>query len=110
MRVEWALPETLPELPVPTLSIQPLVENAIHHGVEPSSTECLLRIAVEPDDKQVRISVSNDLPSPPAASGRHGHGVGLRAVRERVEAMGGRVETRVEDGRYQVTVTLDIAP
>lgn len=110
MRVEWALPETLPELPVPTLSIQPLVENAIHHGVEPSSTECLLRIAVEPDDKQVRISVSNNLPSPPAASCRPGHGVGLRAVRERVEAMGGRVETRVEDGRYQVTVTLDIAP
>lgn len=108
MQVEWVLPEALPDFPVPTLSIQPLVENAIHHGVEPSTTGCMLRVVVESDDKQVRISVSNDLPSPPASS-RPGHGVGLRAVRERVEAMGGRVETYIAEGRYEVMVTLGIA-
>jgi len=105
MRVEWALPEVLPDLAVPTLSIQPLVENAIHHGVEPSTTSCLLRIAVESDAMQVSVSVSNDLPSPPA-SVRIGHGVGLRAVRERVAAMGGHVETRADDGQYRVTIRL----
>ncbi|KRG88127.1 hypothetical protein ABB34_01540 [Stenotrophomonas daejeonensis] len=104
MRVEWALPEALPDLPVPMLSIQPLVENAIHHGVEPSTTSCLLRIAVESDATQVQVSVSNDLPPSPTSM-RAGHGVGLRAVRERVAAMGGRVETCADDGRYQATIT-----
>ena len=108
MQVEWVLPDAPPDLPVPTLSIQPLVENAIHLGVEPSTTGCLLRVVVGSEDKQVRINVSNDLPSPPA-SGRPVHGVGLRAVRERVEAMGGRVETHIDEGRYEVTVTLGIA-
>jgi len=103
MRVEWALPEVLPDLAVPTLSIQPLVENAIHHGVEPSTTSCLLRIAVESGAMQASVSVSNDLPSPPA-SVRTGHGVGLRAVRERVAAMGGHVETCADDGQYRVTI------
>ncbi|MGB3391918.1 MAG: histidine kinase [Stenotrophomonas sp.] len=108
MQVEWALPEVLPELPVPTLSIQPLVENAIHHGVEPSTTCCLLRIAVEAAANHVRVSVSNDLP-PSSAFPRTGHGVGLHAVRERVAAMGGQVETRIEAGRYEVTMTLGTA-
>ena len=105
MRVEWQLPTELPALSVPTLSIQPLVENAIHHGVEPSTSVCALRIAVEAAAGQVRIDVSNDLP----ASGvprRPRHGVGLQAVRERVAAMGGRVETRSEDGRYWASITL----
>src|SRR5690606_22075199 len=36
LQVNWQLPAPLPEVWVPTLSIQPLVENAIRHGIEPS--------------------------------------------------------------------------
>ena len=109
LRLQWDLPEPLPELQVPTLSIQPLLENAIHHGVEPSATGCLLRVAVEIAAHQARVIVANDLPDSPDATPRSGHGVGLRAVRERVRAMGGEVETRSENGQFWVTVTLPLA-
>jgi two-component system sensor histidine kinase AlgZ len=109
LRLQWDLPEPLPELQVPTLSIQPLLENAIHHGVEPSATGGLLRVAVEVAANQARVIVANDLPDSPDATPRSGHGVGLRAVRERVRAMGGEVETRSENGQFQVTVTLPLA-
>lgn len=105
MQLEWELSEPLPTLQVPTLSIQPLLENAIHHGVEPSTRSCLLRVIVEHTADQARITLINDLPATPGPA-RSGHGVGLRAVRERVQAMGGQVETRIEGGRYMATVTL----
>lgn len=104
MHMEWELPEPLPGLQVPTLSIQPLVENAIHHGVEPSTTHCLLRVIVQQNADLARIIVVNDLPANPAPA-RAGHGVGLRAVRERVQAMGGQVETRIEGNQYVATMT-----
>lgn len=107
MHVEWDLPDPLPRLSIPTLSIQPLVENAIHHGVEPSNGCCVLQVAVKTDARYTRITVSNDLPSSP--SNRAGHGVGLRAVRERVEALGGSVETRAWNGSFLVTITLPTA-
>lgn len=109
MRLEWELPEPLPGLQVPTLSIQPLVENAIHHGVEPSTTSCLLHVTVDQQADRARITVINDLPASPA-SARPGHGVGLRAVRERVQAMGGQVETRSEGNCYVATMTLPCPP
>ncbi|MGX9719646.1 sensor histidine kinase [Stenotrophomonas acidaminiphila] len=109
MRLEWELPEPLPTLQVPTLSIQPLVENAIHHGVEPSTTSCLLRVTVDQQADRARIVVINDLPASPA-SARPGHGVGLRAVRERVRAMGGQVETRSEGNCYVATMTMPCRP
>lgn len=105
MQVEWAVPETLPDLEVPILSIQPLVENAIHHGVEPSPGTCTLRIAIQPEGGGVRITVSNDLPPTPATAHR-GHHVGLQALRARVQAMGGDVENGEVDGRYLATLVV----
>lgn len=108
MQLEWALPNILPDLEVPILSIQPLVENAIHHGVEPSSGPCRLLIAIQPEDGGVRITVSNDLPPFPATVHR-GHSVGLQALRTRVQAMGGDVRTQVVDGRYLASLVVPSA-
>lgn len=103
LQMEWALPDRLPDLQVPILSIQPLVENAIHHGVEPSPGPCRLQIAVQPEDGGICITVSNDLPTSPASVHR-GHSVGLQALRARVQAMGGDVQTRVAEGRYHASL------
>jgi len=105
MQVEWQLPDALPTLSVPTLSVQPLVENAIHHGVEPSTGVCSLRIAVESDAERVRILVDNDLPASPVSAHR-GHHVGLQAVRTRVQAMGGNVETGIEGNKHRAILIL----
>ena len=44
LRVEWQLPETLPPVSVPQLILQPLLENAIYHGIQPSAEPGYIRI------------------------------------------------------------------
>lgn len=105
MQLLWELPDPLPDLLVPTLSIQPLVENAIHHGVEPSAQTCTLRIAVEHDTRQVRITIDNDLPET-RISMHQGHQVGLQAARTRTQAMGGDVEAGTKDNKYRAVLSL----
>jgi len=112
LQVVWMLPEKLPRVMMPTLSIQPLVENVIHHGVEPSARGCTLYFTVETNAEQwLQITISNDLPEKgrrAAASRRHR--VGLAAVRGRLQALGGNIQTRVENGRHIAVLTLPILP
>lgn len=110
LRVEWRLPEPLPPVLVPTLSIQPLVENAIRHGVESTLAGGEIKIEVTTTATAVSIAVSNPLPTTPILNGR-GHQVGLSSVRARVQAMTqglGQLETAVVDGRYVATITLPL--
>lgn len=106
--VHWDLPPVLPPVHVPALSIQPLVENAIRHGVEPAANGGRVDIAVDVDERRVRVVVRNDLPGAGAVPAP-GHQVGLASARERIGALSGgrgQLETRVEDGRYVATITL----
>ncbi|MAL02859.1 MAG: sensor histidine kinase [Arenimonas sp.] len=111
LQVHWTLPDTLPDVVVPALSIQPLVENAIRHGIEPSPVGGRLDVTVVQEVEQVRVVVSNDLP-PAGRKPAPGHQVGLASARERIEALSqgrGRLETRVLDGRYVATIILLVA-
>lgn len=111
LRLHWDLPDPMPDIRVPTLSIQPLVENAIRHGVEPSAEGGAVDVRVVTDGHQVKVIVANDLPRAGARVGpaHAGHQVGLASVRSRIDALTegrGRVEAGVVDGRYVATVTL----
>lgn len=108
LRVDWDVPEPLPAVAVPTLSIQPLVENAIRHGIELAAGGGRLDILVREGAAGVEVQVRNDLPGPGARAGM-GHQVGLASARERIRALSegrGRLETRVQDGRYVATILL----
>ncbi|ODS63499.1 MULTISPECIES: histidine kinase [unclassified Arenimonas] len=110
LQVQWTLPETLPEVVVPALSVQPLVENAIRHGIEPSPSGGRLDVVVVVEPDEVRVVVSNDLP-PSGTRPAAGHQVGLASARERIEALSqgrGHLQTRVAAGRYVATITLPL--
>ena len=70
------------ETPVPPLLVLPLVENALKHGFRPKVGNCRLRVAA----RAGRIRVEDDGVGRDPASAE---GVGLRTVRERIEALGG---------------------
>lgn len=111
LRIRWDVPEApggLPAIEIPPLSIQPLVENAIKHGIEPGMVAGLVTISVRPDPETITIEVRNSLPlenGMPSA----GHGIGLKAVRSRIQAFTsglGDLQTRIVDGEHVATLTL----
>lgn len=108
LNIHWDLPSPLPDILVPALSIQPLIENAIKHGMEPSSVRVNVEIIVKLESDTVSISVLNDMPKnkPTIVSG---HQVGLLSSRERIRALShGRAElnTRIENDRFIAVINL----
>jgi LytS/YehU family sensor histidine kinase len=71
------------EIPIPALSVEPLVENAIRHGIAPSTGPGYVRIRGAIADGQMRILVENSAAGD--AAGNPGTGVGLDNVRRRLE-------------------------
>jgi two-component system sensor histidine kinase AlgZ len=110
LQLRWVLPESIPAVRVPALSIQPLVENAIRHGIEPLAEGGAVDIVVRVEGDRVRIEVANDLPKS-ASKASVGHRVGLASARERIEALSlgrGRLETAVVDGRHVATILMPL--
>jgi two-component system, LytTR family, sensor histidine kinase AlgZ len=108
LNIQWQIPEQLPKLLVPSLSIQPLVENAIHHGIEPSQTHMTLLIKISDEQKQWRIEVINDLPGTSVSSSK-GHHVGLNSTRERLRTLSSgaaELETSRSDKQFIAAVIL----
>lgn len=81
LRVQWSLDPAADQVRLPPLLLQPLVENAVKHGVEPSDRGADIRIASERRGDTVRITVVNTVP---AGQGASGHGVALDNVRTRL--------------------------
>ena len=109
LRLEWNVPTNLPEVMVPSLSIQPLAENAIRHGIERLPKGGRVDVGVAIVANQAIITISNDLPDTTTAS--DGHAIGLASARERVDALTeghGRVESRIENGRYIARMVLPL--
>lgn len=110
LRLGWELPDSMPEVLVPSLSIQPLAENAIRHGIERRPEGGAVEVVVRLFGDRVEVTVANDMPG--TAGGGGGHAVGLASARERVHALTdgrGRVESRTEAGRYIASVHLPLA-
>ena len=80
LTVAWEWDPALDPLPFPPLLLQPLVENAILHGIAPARSGGELRISAQRTDHRIRLQVANTGQPPKAADGREGTGLGhLRA-------------------------------
>jgi len=108
LHTEWAVNPLTGEAALPALSLQPLVENAIYHGIEPATSGGVLRIATDMDgDSRVAVSIRNAVPRDGTNSPRQGNGMAQANVRERMQAFFGgqaRFETGVEDEEYWVSL------
>ncbi|MBS0218913.1 MAG: histidine kinase [Proteobacteria bacterium] len=108
LQVEWSAPDVLPHLPLPALSIQPLVENAIHHGIEPRVEGGLVTVRIAREDHDVVVEVGNPLPDPSSQRADRGHRVGQAAVAARLREAGGSFNTGVEGDRYVARVRIPL--
>ena len=95
------------DVPVPVLSVQPLVENAIKHGVAQSSEPGYVRVRIERRGEQLSIAVENSNDRPYASV--TGTGVGLQNVRRRLEICYGPGATlRLEPDAQKTTAEISI--
>lgn len=102
LQVEWSIDPAAGHARVPPLFLQPLVENAVKHGVEPSATGAEIRVTTQRRGGTVVIKVTNTVP---AGQGRPGHGVAQANVRDRLRLLHdveAQFRTVLKDGIYQV--------
>jgi two-component system LytT family sensor kinase len=83
LKVEFHVDQAALEVPVPVLSVQPLVENAIKHGIAQSADPGFVHVRIELRSEKLRILVENS--SHKATVEAAGSGVGLQNVRRRLE-------------------------
>lgn len=89
LRVSWQVQNLPMRALVPSLTVQPLLENAIGHGIEtlPGGGEVVVHGDVDGD--LIVLSVRNPLPLDNPGSVRQGHGLALANIRERLTLMYG---------------------
>ena len=82
LRVAWEIDEMPGDALIPSLLLQPLLENAVHHGIEPRTEEGTLHIRISRPGERVRVEIDNPLSATPAT--RPGNQMALSNVRERL--------------------------
>ena len=108
LRVQWRLDPTAGAVRVPPLMLQPLVENAVRHGVEPNDEGGEIEVLTRRRGGQVEVRVSNTVGQGPS---RPGHGLALDNVRERLLLMhdvAAQFELHAAPGRYVVKILLPL--
>jgi len=83
LHVNWQLPEQLPDITIPRLTLQPLLENAVCHGVEPSLTGAIIYVELHISKRSLVILVENPISA--QQQKRPGNGMALDNIRQRLD-------------------------
>ena len=107
LQVLWDVEDLPGDAMLPPLILQPLVENAVYHGIAPSRRPGLIRISGRYRRAQVNLSVRNTLPADDEPGNRHtsGNHMALDNVKQRMAGMfegDARVIISRIEGDYQV--------
>ena len=113
LQIDRAIDPAAAHCRVPPLLLQPLVENAVKHGVSDLIEGGTIRIEARLEAGRLLIAIEN--PVDEDGSSRRGEGVGLENVRRRLGVLGGRdaqIEVRRMGNRFraQLTMSADLAP
>ncbi len=85
----FELPDELRAVEIPPMLLQPLVENAIAHGLEPTIDGGHIRISAARRDGLLTLSIVDNGRGPEAGPGKAGTSVGLSNTRARLDALFG---------------------
>jgi len=116
LAVEFDLPDALRALPVPPLLLQSLVENCIHHGLEPKVEGGRVEVRARADGDMLRLTVRDTGVGLPAGGAVREGSFGIHQVRERLTTLyGDRASLQIEpatdtEGGTLATLRLPIPP
>jgi two-component system, LytTR family, sensor kinase len=99
LRLTWAVDPDAMDAAVPHLLLQPLVENAIKHGLEVSSEAGQVTIGAKRIGAELHMYITNDGPGISTPSPRRGVGAGLTITRRRLQELYGERPVAPADKR-----------
>ena len=108
LAVSWEIDPATSQARVPPLVLQPLVENAVRHGIETSLAGGTVRVRAKMRHGSATVVISNSLPDTPGAPGA---GIALANVRERLSLLhdfGASLETWRSDGQFHARVMVPL--
>lgn len=112
LQVEWQVDEACLDVPVPALILQPLVENAIVHGIARRRGAGTLRVSGRIDAETLLLDVENSVAAGCVAV--PGTGIGLHSTRKRLDLLFGSRASLTggpsESERYLVRLRMPVSP
>jgi len=118
LSVEWDVDPAVEGVRVPNLILQPLVENALKHGLSRNSEHGILRISCKQEEGRLAMKVYDNGPGPKRATANLlepvREGVGLNNTRSRLERLYGGDHhiafRQVPEGGFEVTIRIPMRP
>lgn len=107
LRIDWQVDHAPLDAMVPPLLLQPLVENAVYHGVEPGIGTGIIEIAITREKDLVHVRLSN--PYHVEHQHRQGNRMALANIRERLALhfdVEGKMESRVAGAYYETHIVM----
>jgi two-component system, LytTR family, sensor kinase len=109
--VKVDLPDDLARAAVPSLILQPLVENAIKHGVSQTTKPVTISISARCAGDNLILTVKDNGRAKTKSPSENGHGIGLTNVRDRLAARFGdaaKLETQANEEGFAVILTMPL--
>ncbi len=85
LQLQWHIADGLQNQAIPPLTLQPLVENAIYHGIQPRAQGGIVRVEAQASGDFVYLLVQNPKPEP----GHDGNRMALDNIQARIQALFG---------------------
>jgi len=109
LKVRWQLDTVPKDALLPSLSLQPLLENAIYYGIQPLPEGGTILVTGLSDGHDIKIDIENPLPPPDAPIERRGsgHHIALSNVQQRLRFYYGRrghLETDQSESVFRVSL------
>ncbi len=107
LRVKWDLDGLPQDAVIPALLLQPLLENAVYHGIEPATEQGTIHIVGRYRRFKVNLSIRNTLPPEECSRHREGNSLALENIRQRLHAVfadEAGLNMSMVDGEYQVRI------
>ncbi len=105
----WETDDLPEDAQLPTLTLQPILENAIYHGIEPLADGGVIHIHGSRNDNEITIRIDNPLPSAEKLAQHSGNQMAQDNIRQRLSVFyggKGHLLTHIDEQRYITEITV----
>ena len=109
LEIDWNIDNSLFDAEIPALSLQPLAENAIYHGIEPIPDGGKIRISAQRDGDHLKLEVSNPSSAISGSTHTSGNKMAQDNIKQRLRlAYGNDARFYINATKQDYTVTLEL--